>query len=192
MPGLARRATCSRAGTASSRATRRSSTSSIPCSTSMPSGSRSRRQHPLAASPSQVAQLPALTSHVWRQDHNGFSHQDPGFIDHVINKKAEVVRVYLPPDANTPVERHRPLPALAQLRQRRHRRQAARAGVARPWTRRSSTAPTASGIWEWASSEQGGDPDVVMACCRRRADAGDAGRRLHPSPRSCLTSRCAS
>ena len=56
--------------------------------------------HPLAAA-DRVAQLPAVSSHVWRQDHNGFSHQDPGFIDHVVNKKAEVVRVYLPPDANT-------------------------------------------------------------------------------------------
>ena len=52
-----------------------------------------------------------LSSHVWRQDHNGFSHQDPGFIDHVVNKKAEVVRVYLPPDANCPALGHRPLPA---------------------------------------------------------------------------------
>ena len=52
-----------------------------------------------------------LTSHVWRQDHNGFSHQDPGFIDHVVNKTPEVIRVYLPPDANTLLERHRPLPA---------------------------------------------------------------------------------
>ena len=52
-----------------------------------------------------------LSSHVWRQDHNGFSHQDPGFIDHVVNKKAEIVRVYLPPDANTPAVGRRPLPA---------------------------------------------------------------------------------
>ena len=66
-----------------------------------------------------------LTSHVWRQDHNGFSHQDPGFIDHVVNKKAEVVRVYLPPDANTPAVGGRPLPAQPRLRQRDRRRQAA-------------------------------------------------------------------
>ena len=71
-----------------------------------------------------------LTSHVWRQDHNGFSHQDPGFIDHVVNKKAEVIRVYLPPDANTLLSRHRPLPAQPQLRQRDRRRQAAGAAVA--------------------------------------------------------------
>ena len=58
------------------------------------------RGDPVAAA-DRVAQLPALSSHVWRQDHNGFSHQDPGFIDHVVNKKAEVIRVYLPPDANT-------------------------------------------------------------------------------------------
>ncbi len=66
-----------------------------------------------------------LSSHVWRQDHNGFSHQDPGFIDHVVNKKAEVVRVYLPPDANTPAVGRRPLPAQPPLRQRHRRRQAA-------------------------------------------------------------------
>ena len=66
-----------------------------------------------------------LTSHVWRQDHNGFSHQDPGFIDHVVNKKAEVIRVYLPPDANTPAVGGRPLPAQPRLRQRDRRRQAA-------------------------------------------------------------------
>jgi xylulose-5-phosphate/fructose-6-phosphate phosphoketolase len=104
-----------------------------------------------------------LTSHVWRQDHNGLSHQDPGFIDHVVNKKADVIRVYLPPDANT-------LLCVADkcLRSRdfinvivagkqpelqfldidsaiKH----CEAGV---------------GIWEWASNDRGGEPDVVMAC----------------------------
>ena len=54
-----------------------------------------------------------LSSHVWRQDHNGFSHQDPGFLDHVVNKKADVVRVYLPPDANCLLSRRRPLPGHA-------------------------------------------------------------------------------
>ena len=71
-----------------------------------------------------------LTSHVWRQDHNGFSHQDPGFIDHVVNKKAEVVRVYLPPDANSLLSRGRPLPAQPALRQRHRGRQAAGAELA--------------------------------------------------------------
>ena len=66
-----------------------------------------------------------LSSHVWRQDHNGFSHQDPGFIDHVVNKKAEIIRVYLPPDANTPPLGGRPLPAQPPLRQRHRRGQAA-------------------------------------------------------------------
>ena len=70
-----------------------------------------------------------LSSHVWRQDHNGFSHQDPGFIDHVVNKKAEVIRVYLPPDANTPPVRRRPLPALEGLREHHRRGQAACAPV---------------------------------------------------------------
>ena len=66
-----------------------------------------------------------LSSLVWRQDHNGFSHQDPGFIDHVVNKKAEVVRVYLPPDANTLLSVGRSLPALPAIRQRHRGRQAA-------------------------------------------------------------------
>ena len=71
-----------------------------------------------------------LTSHVWRQDHNGFSHQDPGFIDHVVNKKAEIIRVYLPPDANTLSERDRPLPAKPQLRKRDRGRETAGNAVA--------------------------------------------------------------
>ena len=81
-----------------------------------------------------------LSSHVWRQDHNGFSHQDPGFLDHVVNKKAEVIRVYLPPDANTPAERHRSLPAQPQLRERRRRGQAAGARVAHDGRGRRATA----------------------------------------------------
>ena len=71
-----------------------------------------------------------ITSHVWRQDHNGFSHQDPGFIDHVVNKKAEVTRVYLPPGCQLPAVGRRPLPAQPQLRQRDRRRQAPVAAVA--------------------------------------------------------------
>jgi xylulose-5-phosphate/fructose-6-phosphate phosphoketolase len=104
-----------------------------------------------------------LTSHVWRQDHNGFSHQDPGFVDHVVNKKADVIRVYLPPDANTllSVTDHclrsvnyvnvvvigkQPAPQWLTMDQAvKH----CSAGI---------------GIWEWASNDQGGDPDVVMAC----------------------------
>ncbi len=105
-----------------------------------------------------------LSSHVWRQDHNGFSHQDPGFIDHVVNKKAEVVRVYLPPDANTPAVGDRPLPAQPQLRQRDRRRQAA----APQWLTMDQAIKHCTcglGIWEWASNDRGGEPDVVMACC---------------------------
>ncbi len=104
-----------------------------------------------------------LTSHVWRQDHNGFSHQDPGFIDHVVNKKAEIVRVYLPPDANTLLSvtdhclrstnkinvivagKQPQLQFLDIESACRH----CQAGL---------------GIWDWASNDQGGDPDVVMAC----------------------------
>ena len=104
-----------------------------------------------------------LTSHVWRQDHNGFSHQDPGFIDHVANKKASIVRIYLPPDANcllyvadkclrsrdkvnVIVAGKQPAPQWLDMESAiRH----CRAGI---------------GIWEWAGNDQGQEPDVVMAC----------------------------
>jgi xylulose-5-phosphate/fructose-6-phosphate phosphoketolase len=104
-----------------------------------------------------------LSSHVWRQDHNGFSHQDPGFIDHVVNKKAEIVRVYLPPDANCVLSvadhclRSRDCvnvivagkqPALDYLSIEEAAAHCAR-GI---------------GVWEWASSDAGGEPDVVLAC----------------------------
>ena len=105
-----------------------------------------------------------LSSHVWRQDHNGFSHQDPGFIDHVVNKKAEVVRVYLPPDANCllSVTDH-------CLRSRNYinvvvaGKQPAPAWLTMDEAIKHCTAGI--GIWEWASSDKGGEPDVVMACC---------------------------
>ncbi|MEN6407300.1 MAG: phosphoketolase family protein [Thermoguttaceae bacterium] len=105
-----------------------------------------------------------LTSHVWRQDHNGFSHQDPGFIDHVVNKKAEVIRVYLPPDANTllSVTDH-------CLRSRNYvnvivaGKQPEHQWLAMDDAVRHCTAGL--GIWEWASNDRGGSPDVVMACC---------------------------
>ena len=105
-----------------------------------------------------------LSSHVWRQDHNGFSHQDPGFIDHVVNKKAEVVRVYLPPDANcllyvtdmclrsrnfvnVVVAGKQPAPQWLTMDQAvKH----CTAGI---------------GIWDWAGNDRGSEPDVVMACC---------------------------
>jgi xylulose-5-phosphate/fructose-6-phosphate phosphoketolase len=104
-----------------------------------------------------------LSSHVWRQDHNGFSHQDPGFLDHVVNKKAEVIRVYLPPDANTLLclterclaSRNRvnvivagkqPAPQWLDLEAAREH---CEAGASR---------------WAWASSDDGGAPDVVLGC----------------------------
>ncbi len=103
-----------------------------------------------------------LTSHVWRQDHNGFSHQDPGFIDHVVNKKAEVVRVYLPPDANT-------LLSVADhcLRSRSYVNVIVAGKQPAPqWLDMESAAAHCArglGIWDWASND-GGDPDVVLAC----------------------------
>jgi xylulose-5-phosphate/fructose-6-phosphate phosphoketolase len=108
-----------------------------------------------------------LTSHVWRQDHNGFSHQDPGFIDHVVNKKAEVVRVYLPPDTNT-------LLSVADhcLRSRDYINVVVAAKNPTPdWLDVDSAilhCTRGAGIWQWASTDDDGEPDVVLAC------AGDA------------------
>ena len=104
-----------------------------------------------------------LTSHVWRQDHNGFSHQDPGFIDHVVNKKADVIRVYLPPDANT-------LLSVADhcLRSRNYvnvivaGKQPALQYLDMDAAIKHCTAGI--GIWEWASNDRGSEPDVVMVC----------------------------
>jgi xylulose-5-phosphate/fructose-6-phosphate phosphoketolase len=104
-----------------------------------------------------------LTSHVWRQDHNGFSHQDPGFIDHVINKKAEVVRVYLPPDANT-------LLSVADhcLRSRQYVNVivAGKQPAIQYLTMDQAIVHTTKGIgiWDWASTDHGAEPDVVMGC----------------------------
>ncbi len=105
-----------------------------------------------------------LTSHVWRQDHNGFSHQDPGFIDHVMNKKAGIIRVYLPPDANTllSVTDH-------CLRSRNYVNViVAGKQPELQWLDMDAAVKHCTaglGIWEWASNDEGGDPDVVMACC---------------------------
>jgi xylulose-5-phosphate/fructose-6-phosphate phosphoketolase len=104
-----------------------------------------------------------LTSHVWRQDHNGFSHQDPGFIDVVTNKKAKVVRVYLPPDANT-------LLSVADhcLRSRQYVNVIiAGKQPELQWLDMDAAVKHCTaglGIWEWASNDRGGEPDVVMAC----------------------------
>jgi xylulose-5-phosphate/fructose-6-phosphate phosphoketolase len=105
-----------------------------------------------------------LTSHVWRQDHNGFSHQDPGFIDHVVNKKAEVIRIYLPPDANTL------LYVTDQCLRSRNLVNVIVAGKqsAPQWLDRDAAIKHCTagiGIWDWASNDRDGEPDVVMACC---------------------------
>ena len=105
-----------------------------------------------------------LSSHVWRQDHNGFSHQDPGFIDHVVNKKAEVIRVFLPPDANTllSVTDH-------CLRSRNHVNVIVAGKQSAPqWLDMDSAIKHCTagiGIWDWASNDRDSEPDVVMACC---------------------------
>ena len=104
-----------------------------------------------------------LSSHVWRQDHNGFQHQDPGFIDHVVNKKAEVIRVYLPPDANT---------LLCVVDHCLRSRQQVNVVVAGkqpglnylPMEEAVSHCARGAGVWEWASNDGDAEPDVVMAC----------------------------
>jgi len=104
-----------------------------------------------------------LTSHVWRQDHNGFSHQDPGFIDHVANKKGDVIRVYLPPDANTllSVTDH-------CLRSRNFINVIVAGKQSQPqWLDMDAAVKHCTsgiGIWEWASNDKGSEPDVVMTC----------------------------
>jgi xylulose-5-phosphate/fructose-6-phosphate phosphoketolase len=104
-----------------------------------------------------------LTSHVWRQDHNGFSHQDPGFIDHVVNKKAEIIRVYLPPDTNT-------LLSVADhvLRSRNYVNViVAGKQPCLNWLGIDDAilhCTRGLGIWDWASTDDDGDPDVVLAC----------------------------
>ncbi|MEO5698292.1 MAG: phosphoketolase family protein [Burkholderiaceae bacterium] len=105
-----------------------------------------------------------LASHVWRQDHNGFTHQDPGFIDHVVNKKAEVVRVYLPPDANCL------LSVMDHCLRSRHYVNVVIAGKhpAPQWLTMDQAVKHCTagvGIWPWASNDQNAEPDVVMACC---------------------------
>jgi xylulose-5-phosphate/fructose-6-phosphate phosphoketolase len=104
-----------------------------------------------------------LTSHVWRQDHNGFSHQDPGFIDHVVNKKAEIIRVYLPPDANT-------LLSVADhcLRSRQYVNVivAGKQPALNYLSMNDAILHCTRGIgmWEWASNDEEGEPDVVLGC----------------------------
>ncbi len=105
-----------------------------------------------------------LASHVWQQNHNGFTHQDPGFLDHVINKKADIVRVYLPPDANCL------LSVFDHCLRSRHYVNVVVAGKhALPQWLTIEAAVThctqGLGIWQWASNDQDADPDVVMACC---------------------------
>jgi xylulose-5-phosphate/fructose-6-phosphate phosphoketolase len=104
-----------------------------------------------------------LSSHVWRQDHNGFSHQDPGFIDHVVNKKAEIIRIYLPPDANC-------LLSVADHCLRSHHYVNVIVAGKQPALDYLTVDEAVAhctrgiGIWDWASGDEGGEPDVVMAC----------------------------
>ncbi len=119
---------------------------------------------------------------MWRQDHNGFSHQDPGFIDHVVNKKADVIRVYLPPDANT-------LLSVADhcLRSRQYVNViVAGKQPALQYLDMDEAIVHCTkgiGIWDWASTDGGEEPDVVIGVRRRRADDGGAGRGRDPARR---------
>jgi xylulose-5-phosphate/fructose-6-phosphate phosphoketolase len=104
-----------------------------------------------------------LTSHVWRQDHNGFSHQDPGFIDHAVNKKADIIRVFLPPDANTLLctadwclQSRDFINIIVAGKQKQPQYLDMDAAI--------KHCAAGVGIWEWASNDRGGEPDVVMAC----------------------------
>jgi xylulose-5-phosphate/fructose-6-phosphate phosphoketolase len=113
----------------------------------------------------QIASLNyLLASHVWQQDHNGFTHQDPGFLDHVVNKKADIVRVYLPPDANC-------LLSVADhcLRSRNYVNVVVAGKRPMPqWLTMDAAVVHCTegiGIWGWASNDEGAEPDVVMACC---------------------------
>ena len=105
-----------------------------------------------------------LSSHVWRQDHNGFTHQDPGFVDHVVNKKAEIIRVYLPPDANT-------LLSVADhcLRSRNYVNVivAGKQPALNYLSMEDAVIHCTRGLgsWDWASTDEGGEPDVVLGCC---------------------------
>ena len=123
---------------------------------------------------------------MWRQDHNGFSHQDPGFIDHVINKKAEVVRVYLPPDANTllSVTDH-----CLRSRQYVNVVVAGKQPAIQYLTMDEAIvhATKGIGIWDWASTDHGAEPDVVMGCAgdvptQETLAAVDLLREILPGP----------
>ena len=121
-----------------------------------------------------------LSSHVWRQDHNGFTHQDPGFIDHVVNKKAEIVRVYLPPDANCL------LSVVDHCLRSRHYVNVVVAGKhpAPQWLTMDEAVRHCTqgiGIWQWAGNDRHVEPDVVMACCGDVPDARDTCRGIDPA-----------
>ena len=121
-----------------------------------------------------------LASHVWRQDHNGFTHQDPGFIDLVVNKKAEIVRVYLPPDANCL------LSVMDHCLRSRHYVNVVIAGKhpAPMWLTMDAAVKHCAegiGIWQWAEQRPGRCARRGHGLLRRRADAGNAGRRVDPA-----------
>ena len=131
-----------------------------------------------------------LTSHVWRQDHNGFSHQDPGFLDHVVNKKAAVVRVYLPPDANT-------LLSVADhcLRSRHYVNVIVAGKQPSPqWLPMDAAirhCTAGAGTWDWASNDEAGDARCGPRLRRRCTDArGASGRRLVEAQRAGTASAC--
>ena len=122
-----------------------------------------------------------LASHVWQQDHNGFTHQDPGSSTMSSTRRPTIVRVYLPPDANCL------LSVIDHCLRSRHYVNVVVAGK-RPvpqWLNMDAAAVHCTegiGIWQWASNDQGAEPDVVHGLLRRHPHPGDAGRRVHPAP----------
>ena len=136
----------------------------------------------------KVASLNLLiTSTVWRQDHNGFTHQDPGFLDVVVNKSAAVTRIYLPPDVNSLLSRRRPLPAERELHQRDRLRQAEPPAVPEHGRTRSPTAPRGIGIWAQGEHRPGRRAGRGHGVRRRHPDEGGAGRGRTCSGRSSRT-----
>ena len=143
-------------------ATKLSYTSSTPCSTSTPNGWRNQRRNSPGARQCRHINL-LITSLVWRQDHNGFTHQDPGFLDVVTNKSPDVVRIYLPPDANCLLSvtdhclRSRDYVNVIVADKQEHLQYLTMPDAVIHCTK-------GIGIWDWASTDDGQDPDVVMAC----------------------------
>ena len=144
------------------------------------------------AGPGAVAQLPAVTStHAWRKDHNGFSHQGPGFIDKVVNKKRRG-RAGLPAAGRQlPAVGGRPLPRSSRLRQRHRRRQATELPDWLTTEDADAHCARGSGVWAWAGTDDGtAEPDIVLACSGDVLTLETRGRRRDPAAAAAAPVRC--